>query len=347
MSETLGDLGEREIIRRLLHPRYGSTTFGDDCAVLPAPPVPDATLVASTDLGPAPLLVAGSAAYYDRGWLLATANLSDLAAAAATPLGILASYVLPSATRIPDFEALLDGIDDCCTAHGTAVVGGNLSDGDTIALSATALGFCLPGQRLGRRGSAPTDCLVLIGSPGLLWTAILWQRDVLDLPAELATDLLTRARRPQVPLALIRELSAGGYISSAIDVSDGLYGAISELCEANSVGALVDPVGELDAAVSRAIAGSSVDPFQLFCTWGDWSQLVVTSAEKMPAVISIATRHGYPASPVGVLTADLELVIRRDRTTSSWVQHAQERFTGESWSRSLMSTYLERLQRRV
>ena len=115
---TLGDLGERRIIAELLAPRYahGGGRFGDDCASLSLTDIPHGHLVMTTDPCPPPMAAQlGFNDPYYRGWLLATINLSDLAAAGAEPLGLLTSLQLPASTTIADFERLLDGIDAVST----------------------------------------------------------------------------------------------------------------------------------------------------------------------------------------------------------------------------------------
>src|SRR5690348_5822441 len=109
----LSDLGERRIVEEILRPRYDrGQGFGDDCAILdwPGAPPAGAQLVASTDPAPRPVAATlGFSDPYYEGWLLATANLSDLAAAGAHPLGLMTSLTLPAATTVHDFTRLLDG----------------------------------------------------------------------------------------------------------------------------------------------------------------------------------------------------------------------------------------------
>src|SRR5437868_5550458 len=125
-AQTLGDLGERTIIREILAPRYSpaAESFGDDCVAIAHA---QGFVIITTDPCPPPMAMqVGFPDLLYRGWLLATINLSDLAAAGARPLGLLTSLQLPATTPTEDFERLLDGIDECCAEHGTAVLGGNL-----------------------------------------------------------------------------------------------------------------------------------------------------------------------------------------------------------------------------
>src|SRR5262249_37077632 len=156
---------------------------GDDCARL------GHGFVATTDTCPTPLVASlGLTDPFYTGWLLATINLSDLAAAGARPKGLLVNYTLPPDTPVRDFERLLDGADECAAAHGTRVLGGDIRDGTPAHLSATAVGRCpvrLPrGRRaLSRRGARAGDQLLLVGSPGYLWAAVLVHHGWACLPS--------------------------------------------------------------------------------------------------------------------------------------------------------------------
>src|SRR5258707_14371590 len=146
-SARLDDLGERRIIEEIMRPRYGDQwpeDFGHDCAIVgETDSWPGRTVVATTDPCPEPMAsFLGYKDLYYRGWLLATINLSDLAAAGATPVGLLTSLVLPNDLTVSELSRLLDGIDECSRANGTRVLGGNIKEGERIDLTATAIGTC-------------------------------------------------------------------------------------------------------------------------------------------------------------------------------------------------------------
>ena len=173
----LVDFGERRIIEEILRPRYeaqGVNHFGEDCAFVTGSFDRTGTIVATTDPCPEPMAyVLGFSDLYYRGWLLATINLSDLAAEGARPLGLLTSLTLPNETTIEQFVRLLDGIDDCCKLSETCVVGGNLKEGRRIELTGTAIGLCEKDRFLLRSGCRPGDLIVVVGDLGLFWAGVL------------------------------------------------------------------------------------------------------------------------------------------------------------------------------
>lgn len=93
---TLEEIGERRLVKEYLTPRYGEAVpnFGDDAAIFP--PFERGVVVATTDPCPEPAAtLIGDQRPELFGHLLATINLSDLAAVGAEPLGMLISLETP------------------------------------------------------------------------------------------------------------------------------------------------------------------------------------------------------------------------------------------------------------
>jgi thiamine-monophosphate kinase len=332
-------LGERGIQQNVLRPRYGGTDgFGDDSALLNAVN----TLrdyVATTDPCPKPLVdLLGEPDLYHSGWLLATINLSDLAAAGAEPLGLVVNYTLPRSTTVRAFERLLDGVDECCAAHGTSVVGGDIRDGKAVQLTATAIGRCVSGSRL-RRGQARSgDRLLLVGSPGYLWSTALVKAGWATLPAPTWDEVWQRACRPMAQLKAGQLLAASGLARAAMDVSDGLFATVRTLCEANDLGAAITGEFELDAPLADVAAQCGLRPFDLAQTWGDWGLVVAVTAADADLVMKTLRDEGIAVQEFGVLTADGRLTLGAEN--APWEGIAQERFSASSWHGGELSTLI-------
>jgi thiamine-monophosphate kinase len=327
----LDDLGERGIQERVLRPRYGATEgFGDDSALLAALCTPS-ELVATTDSCPTPVVVdlLGEPDPYHAGWLLATINLSDLAATGAEPLGLVACYTLPKATTVREFERLLDGVDDCCAEHGTKIVGGDTRDGEAVQLTATAIGRCAPGSRLRRSGACAGDRLLLVGSPGYLWAAALVAADRATLPEPARQEVRRRACRPTAQLRAGQVLAATGLAQAAMDISDGLFATVRALCEVNGLGAAITGDYELDQPVAAVARQSGLRPFDLAQTWGDWGLIAVARAEDVDLATKALRAEGIVAQEIGVFTADRRITMGPD--THPWHGIEQERFSDSSW----------------
>jgi thiamine-monophosphate kinase len=340
--ESLGDLGEREILNRILRPRYRDTVgFGDDCAVLRAPSG-GGDLVATTDTCPTPLVAQlGDTDPYYAGWLLATINLSDLAAAGALPLGLVVNYTLPKHTAVADFERLLDGVDACVAEHHTTVIGGDLRDGEQSQLSATAIGECVPDRRLRRVGASAGDRLLLVGMPGYLWAAALLEAGQATVGEADALAVRTRARLPKAQLTAGRILAESGLARAAMDVSDGLFATVRTLCEANDLGAEMTTHVGLDPVLADICRQSGVSEFDLATTWGDWSLLVVVAERDVATARQKLAAESIAARPIGTLVDPVRgITVGDGDAPGEWLGVAQERFSTRSWHGSDFGRWL-------
>lgn len=345
-DQSLASFGERRLIAEVLGRRYGSRpSFGDDCALVPLADLQDMELVATTDPCPTPLVASlGWDDLYYRGWLLATINLSDLAAAGADPVGLLVSYVLPGDLGVDQFERLVSGVDDCCVAHGTQVLGGNLGDGPDVHLTATAIGRCPPGMRLSRKGARAGDVLLLVGTPGYLWATALARRGYAQLPEAEADVLFERALQPRAQTRASHALARRGLVRAGLDLSDGLFAGVNILCDANGLGAVVDPAVSLDPPVVEVCRQANVDPFELAQLWGDWSLLVAVDPSQVDEAQAVAAEAGSAAHPVATLTASPGVVRAGENGPAPWAGVDSERFTKSSWHAHLVDTYITRLR---
>jgi thiamine-monophosphate kinase len=96
----------------------------------------------------------------DLGFRAAAVNLSDLAAAGATPEGLMVTLGAPGETRLEDVVELYEGLAE----PGVPVVGGDTTRAESIVITVTAVGRS---QRVpGRGGARPGDQLVVTGPLG-------------------------------------------------------------------------------------------------------------------------------------------------------------------------------------
>ncbi|WP_181775261.1 thiamine-phosphate kinase [Amycolatopsis pittospori] len=331
----LGDVGEQAILKHILRPRYGGIRgFGDDCAVLDAPDgLSGGELVATTDSCPTPLVtILGETDPYHAGWLLATINLSDLAAAGATPLGLVVNYTLPKTTTAGEFRRFLDGVDECTSIHGTKVVGGDLRDGPVRQLTATAIGRCVPEGRLGRGGATVGDRLMLVGSPGYLWAYALLAEKQAELPESDVAKIRERACRPMAQVTAGKILATSGLARAAMDVSDGLFPTVRTLCDANGLGASITTDIRLDPGPAAVCAQTELRPFDLVQAWGDWTLVVAVRQQDVELTKKTLAAEGVTAREIGALTSHEKGILLDDGgTTEPWQGISQERFSSSSW----------------
>ena len=173
-SIELGPGREFDIIRELLA-RWGPRALGigDDAAMIHVPT--GQQLVVSTDSSVEHI-------HFERAWLTpreigyraTTAALSDLAAMAATPLGVLLALGLPK-SWLDAAGDLGDGVGDAIDAAETLVRGGDITGASDLTIGVTVLGSTTaPLRRNGARIGDTVYVTGTLGGPGAALAA--WQR---------------------------------------------------------------------------------------------------------------------------------------------------------------------------
>jgi len=147
-------------------------------------------------------------------------NLSDLAAAAAVPVGFLVGAVLPRPADRTLFDALMAGFAAASETFDCACLGGDTNSAESpLVLSVTVLGRPGPGGVLSRSGARIGDLLSVTGPLGGSGHG----RHLTFRP---------RLREAQV-------LAGAGIPHAMMDLSDGLSRDLPRLCRASGIGALV------------------------------------------------------------------------------------------------------------
>jgi thiamine-monophosphate kinase len=241
----------------------------DDCAVyeMRAP----VALVVGSDYVRGPkfmLYELGLLSNFDLGYYVVAANVSDVAAMGAMPIGILTVVRYPNDLDDDGFHELMAGIHQAATDFGTLNVGGDIGQAERIILSATALGICEVGKVLTRRGAHEGDLLCVTGSCGILGAAVAYfpkqDEKGWKLESSLERALLQSWQKPQARVAEGQLLASKPFATSCQDTSDGLKATIEQIGEASHVGFEVfeDSV-PLDPAVEAVAELMGVEPLAL------------------------------------------------------------------------------------
>jgi thiamine-monophosphate kinase len=343
----LVDLGERRLISEVLAPRYsGALRFGDDCANVALTETGPGVIVATTDPCPPPMAAhVGFDDPYYAGWLLATINLSDLAAAGAEPLGLLTSLNLPADLPVRHLERLLDGIDACCNEAGTAVIGGNLKETPTQDLSATALGICRGQPPLSRRGAVPGDSVVVLGDLGLFWSGVLSVRHGLVPAGDPTLAVLRNVLTPRPKVAAGLACRRAELLHCVMDNSDGLYPTLAQLAATNDVRInLVADQLSFSPIVSDTANRLDIDPVRLALGFGDWQLVGTCDASMLGRLVDTCSSLDCPVAVIGEVLAGTGVTIRHEGSSGSLLPLDSERFTRTSWFSSGLDGYIEVLR---
>jgi thiamine-monophosphate kinase len=276
---------------------WGDTAsgIGDDAAVLDL--AAGERLVVSTD-------TAVIDVHFRRAWLSAEeiafrstmAALSDLAAMASRPVGVLVALTLPRdwSDRIRD---LARGIGEAARLTSVPIVGGDLTAGRELSLTITVLGgSARPLSRASARAGDRVYVTGLLGGPAAAVRA--WESG-----GQPSAWCRTRFARPAARIREALWLADHG-AQAMIDISDGLGSELQHIARASCARLRVD--------LDRVPRGPGVE-WGDAVRGGDELELLFTGAEGLDAD-AFARTFGVPVTEIGDVrsAAEGEVVAERN-----------------------------------
>ena len=239
----IGEQGLLKILQRFCPPDI----IGDDGAVLPT--AAEKSLVVTTDvLINCNHFSENTTSASDVGWRAAAANLSDLAAMGALPLGITVGLALPGETPVNWVENLYHGMTQCLQKYNTPIVGGDIVRSPVISVAITAFGEVSPLLTIRRNQAKVGDLIIVTGCHGSSRAGLELLLNP-DLTTSLIPDdreaLIKAHQRPKPRLDVLPILweiidSHSLVEISGMDTSDGLADAILQVCDSSKVGAIIE-----------------------------------------------------------------------------------------------------------
>jgi len=322
--KTLGTLGERETIRLIerIIQSDASVGPGDDCAAID---LGDKYLLITTDMMATKSHVPKGMGPYDIGWSIIAVNLSDIAAMGGTPIGLVTAIGITRGHPIDFIEQMVDGMNDCARRFGTSIVGGDTKEHDALVLCGTAFGEVSKGGILLRKGAKAGDLIAVSGQLGRAGAGFHSLKRGLGLKE--AEDVLKR------PWPRIREgmaLSKSGFVTSCMDVSDGLSASIFEMSRNSSMTYEVD-YEKVPKAKEVDLAFHDLERQKdLVLNFGDDFELLFTiKREEEEALAKLAKECGCPFTVIGKVTSGEENILidagKREKLENLGYEHFRTR----------------------
>ena len=233
---TLQDLGEQGVLALVQRFSPASVT-GDDAALLQAEA--GQAIAVTTDV-----LVDGvhfseaTTSAFDVGWRSSAANLSDLAAMGAMPLGITVGLSLPGSVAVAWVEQLYQGMTACLQQYDTPIVGGDVTRSAVATIGITAIGQVRFDRAIRRSTAQAGDAILVTGMHGASRAGLellLHSSQGEPLAADWRSRLIQAHQRPIPRLDVIPLLPSTRI--AGMDSSDGLADAVLQICRASRVGA--------------------------------------------------------------------------------------------------------------
>ncbi len=295
--------GEFDLIRRFLAeegelPADVRVGPGDDAAVL------HRGTVLSSDLSVEDV-------HFRRDWITdveigyraAAAALSDLAAMAAEPVGLLVSVAAPRGGAV-DLEAVHSGVRAAASDVGAAVLGGDLSRSPgPLVLDVTVVG-CTDWPVL-RSGARPGDEVWVTGTLGAAAAAVrVWEGGQQPGP-----DLREAFARPTPRIAEARCLAEREVPHALIDVSDGLAGDAGHLAAASDVRIVLEAAR---IPVAEAAATNAEEGLEFALHGGEDYELCFTTSPDRVDAQDFVDRFGLRVTRVGRVEEGAGVWLERD-----------------------------------
>lgn len=244
------------------------------------------------------------------------ANLSDLAAMGADPLGYTSALSLPDGWTIEWIQEFADGLAEMQRAFGITLLGGDtVRTPGPFSVVITAFGHVPEGAALTRSGAGADDTVWVSGTIGDAALGLMsLQGEITGGDAVDCAPLIARFERPEPRLELGRGLR--GIASAAIDVSDGLAADLGHICRASGVG------GEIQSALvplsnsARHLVEANSQYMDAVVSGGDDYELLFTAPAEMSAEVETrAAAAGTPVTQIGTITrATAVRILDRDGT---------------------------------
>ena len=321
--KNLGEYGLLQVLQRYCP----KDIVGDDGAILATDP--DKSLVVTTDVLVDEVHFSDrTTTAYDVGWRATAANLSDLAAMGATPLGITVGLSLPGDKQVSWVEELYRGIADCLNLYSTPLVGGDICRSQVTTISITAFGEVCPQRAILRSSARPKDAILVTGLHGLSRGGLELLLDPNRENNLNSTEYQRLIKAHQRPLPRLDVLPYLAQIPTQIaiagmDSSDGLADAIWQICQNSNVGATINLSNLIIFSGLIKLAGLKKAKEWLFYGGEDFELVLCLPLNFATLLIE---KLGKDAAIIGTVTSNREIRIVENNSDETTILNIDKKF---------------------
>jgi thiamine-monophosphate kinase len=333
-SKKVNEIGEKKIIEEILKPILGNV-IGDDCAVID---LGKDYLVATIDKIPEKPLAfeIGLMNYYDLGYYLAVANLSDVASMGAKPLGFIAATTFPSDFEISNLEGIIRGIKKACEDHNTFYLGGDTGESSVMSLIGAAFGIVEKDKILNRYGQNVGDIVFTTGYIGLFSTALVYylkaKPDGLNLTEKEEELLKNKLVHPKAKFEEAYTLSELKSCTSCMDITDGFSMSLYELMKINNKGVILNldslPIHEITYKVADYL---QVEPINIaFGPGADYELIGTISRKSMEKVKRTFKNRNMKIYFIGEIIEEQKCLLKKNEKYEEMPIRGWQHFIGNA-----------------
>jgi thiamine-monophosphate kinase len=285
----LSEIGELSLLKKIRERFKTSsqdvfTGIGDDAAVVVPRQQP---LLLTTDMMTEGVhFDLGFTTWFQVGFKLISANVSDIYAMGGVPRFILLDLAVDKKTEDQSLESFFDGVERAMGRYRLSLIGGDLSSSKTGAtIAATLTGYTR--RPVTRSGARPGDRIYVTGTLGdsacgLELLKIIRRPLAIEDGEKTGRPLPWSVMEPLIKRHLLPEARRPGktarVATAMIDISDGLFIDLSRLCDESKVGARVYMRHlPLASGMKKAARFLGVDPYRFATSGGEDYELLFTA----------------------------------------------------------------------
>ncbi len=304
MVSNLAELGERRIIDAIRH-QYGYSWSDDDAAEID---IGKEYFIITTDSISQKSHMPNGASFESVGYFFAALNLSDIAAMGGKAKYFMTAFTLPKKMSIKDLKSIEKGMKRCLDKYGVRIIGGDLKQGSELNLAGIAIGAVSKKNILRRKGMKAGDLVCVTGSLGKNAAGYyMWKNNGAKRWAELLIEIEPRIKEGQF-------IALHG-ATSAIDLSDGVFSALSQLSRFNKLGFEIDlskvPVHK-EAKDANMKLGINIEDLALNFG-GEYELLFTISKANFAKLHRDSTKKGIKVTAIGKVTGRKNFIIKNGK----------------------------------
>ncbi|WP_077920578.1 thiamine-phosphate kinase [Spirosoma sp. 209] len=242
--------------------------------------------------------------YFDVGYYLITANLSDLASMGAEPIG-LTTVIRYADMDDKDFRNVFEGMKLAADEYNTQIIGGDIGGHKADVFVATAFGRVKTSEALLRKNVQDGDLLCVTGTVGLPITALTYFKEVkktgFSLQEEEEERILSSWKRPTPRIYEGILLSSLQLANACQDVSDGLKATIEQMSELSgkTFSVYSDKI-PIENSTIKLADFLQIDPIQIAISASvDFELLFTISQENRDRCLEEFNKRGFKMTIIG------------------------------------------------
>lgn len=226
------------------------------------------TLVEGTDIPPKMKL-------YDAARKSIVACVSDFAAKGVQPSYCIISVSIPRRYSAKKIKEIADGFRDASKEFGFKILGGDTNEGEELVLSVSFFG--ITDGIVHRRGARIGDSIIVTGPFGNASAGLRHVMNGKKAEPKFANIIKNAVYHPMPRLGF--GVSAGKYLSSAMDSSDGLSTTLVEMSVQSKKKFVINNL-PMDPKLERFARQNRLDVIDLVFNGGEEYEIVATVPQK-------------------------------------------------------------------